>query len=102
MRAFRLHPEADIEGIEAAGYIASDDVHEGELFKEALENAVMWACREPLIFRCFEDDFRKVKVGKFRYALVFRIRGDEVQVLAVAHMSRRPGYWKQRAGNWPE
>jgi plasmid stabilization system protein ParE len=102
MLPFRLHPEADAEGLEAASYIASDDIQEGALFKEALENALMWACREPLIFRCFEDNFRKVKVGKFRYALVFRIRDDEVQVLAVAHMSRRPGYWKQRIGNWPK
>ncbi|MFK7908966.1 MAG: type II toxin-antitoxin system RelE/ParE family toxin [Akkermansiaceae bacterium] len=102
MLGFRLHPEADAEGIEAAQYIREDDSCQAELFKEALLNALDWARSQPLIFRCFEDDFRKVKVGKFRYSLVFRIRGDEVQILAVAHMSRKPGYWKDRANSWEE
>ena len=28
--------------------------------------------------------------------LRFRIRDGEIQVLAVMHMSRKPGYWKMR------
>jgi len=102
MLSFRLHPEAVAEGIEAARYIKEEDPYEAVLFKSALRESLDWACRRPLIFRCFEEDFRKVKVGKFRYSLVFRIRGDEVQVLAVAHMSRRPGYWKNRATGWSD
>lgn len=98
---FRLHPEADAEGIEAARYIEADDPLEGARFRQTLTAAVGWACRDPLIFRCFEDDFRKVRVGKFRYALIFRLRGDEIQILAVAHLSRRPGYWKSRSRDWP-
>jgi hypothetical protein len=31
--------------------------------------------------------------------LVFRIREDELQVIAVMHMSRHPGYWKGLAGS---
>ena len=102
MLPFRLHPEADAEGIEAAGYIKEDDPREAVLFKEALQESLRWARSEPLIFGCFEGDFRKLKVGKFRYLLIFRIRGDEIQVLAVAHTSRKPGYWKERARNWPK
>ncbi|MDB6076792.1 MAG: Plasmid stabilization system protein [Akkermansiaceae bacterium] len=60
-----------------------------------------WARSEPLLCRCFDGEFRKVKLGKFRYALVFRIRDDEIQVLAVMHQSRKPGYWKERQKAWP-
>ena len=100
MLPFKLHPEASAEGIDAAAYLKEKDASEAVIFKEALRQALDWACRQPLIFRCFDGDFRKVKVGKFRYSLVFRIRGDEVQVLAIAHMSRRPGYWKERTTGW--
>lgn len=55
----------------------------------------------PVIHRCFEGDLRKCRFDVFPYALVFRIRGDELQVIAVMHMSRRPGYWKERIGNKP-
>ena len=34
----------------------------------------------------------------FPYALIFRIRCYELQVLAVMQMRRRPGYWKARDG----
>ncbi len=100
MLSFRLHPEADVEAIEAVKYIKKDAPREAALFKGALLSALDWARSQPLIFRCFEDDFRKVKVGKIRYSLIFRIRGDQVQVLAVAHMSRKPCYWKDRAEKW--
>ena len=102
MLPFKLHPEADAEGIEAVAYIKAEDPREAAMLKSALRESLDWACRHPLIFRCFEGDFRKVKVGKFHFSLVFRVHGDEVQVLAIAHMSRLPGYWKKRATKWPE
>ena len=102
MLPFRLHPEADAEAIDAAEYIKEDAPREAERFKQAVGKALDWACSQPLIFRCFEDDFRKLKVGKFSYSLVFRIRRDEIQILAVAHMSRKPGYWKERAKERPQ
>jgi toxin ParE1/3/4 len=100
MRSFRLHPDADAEALEAAACIKKDDAYQGGLFVQALEDALAWARTQPLIFRCFESEFRKVRLGKFRYALVFRIRGDEIQVLAVMHLSRRPGYWREDR-EWP-
>ena len=100
MLVSRFHPDAREELLEAGLYIKNDDPEEGDLFKLAFAESIDWACSQPLIFRCFEDDFRKVKVGKFRYSLIFRIRGNQVQVLAVAHMSRKPGYWKERVKNW--
>lgn len=96
---FRFHPEAREELFEAGRYLKSDDPEQGELFKLAFGLSLDWVRSQPLIFRCFDEDFRKVKVGKFRYSLIFRIRGDEIQILAIAHMSRKPGYWKDRAGD---
>ena len=102
MLPFRLHPEAEAEALEAAAYIKADDVIQGDLLIKALEDAITWARRQPLIFRCFDGEFRRVRVGKFRYSLVFRVADEEIQVLAVMHTSRKPGYWKERRENWPD
>lgn len=102
MLGYRFHPAARKELLEAGGFILQDDPVQGAAFKAASAAAMHLIRSEPLIFRCFEDDFRKVRVGKFRYSMIFRIRKDEVQILAVAHMSRRPGYWKIRATDWPK
>jgi len=32
----------------------------------------------------------------FRYALIYRVAGDQVRILAMAHDRRRPHYWKSR------
>ena len=102
MVRFRLHPDADAEAIEAAARIKADDPAQGEMFVRAVEDALLWVQKEPLLFHCFDGEFRKVRLGKFRYSLVFRIRDNEVQLLAIMHTSRRPGYWKKRSKNWPK
>lgn len=102
MKSFRLHPEADREGIEAAARIKFDDPKEAILFEQALLTALGWVCSDLMEIRCFVRDFRRIKIGKFRYSLVFRVRGSEIQILAIAHMSRKPGYWKNRAKTWPQ
>ena len=33
---------------------------------------------------------------RFPYLIIYRILDDYVQILAVAHTSRRPGYWNSR------
>ena len=40
--------------------------------------------------RCFEADCRKVKADKFPYLVIYQVKEDQLQILDVAHMSRRP------------
>jgi toxin ParE1/3/4 len=40
---------------------------------------------------------RQLKVRGFPYVVAYRIRPTDVYIVAVAHTSRRPGYWKHRA-----
>jgi plasmid stabilization system protein ParE len=40
---------------------------------------------------------RRILLVRFPYQLVFRVRTTEIVVVAVAHLKRRPGYWKSRA-----
>jgi plasmid stabilization system protein ParE len=40
---------------------------------------------------------RQLRVTRFPYSIVYRIRDDDIYVVAVAHTSRRPGYWKDRS-----
>ena len=40
---------------------------------------------------------RHFRVQGFPYKVAYRIREDDIYVVAVAHTSRRPGYWKDRS-----
>ena len=92
----RLHPEALTESLEAKFYIHEDDPREAELFVTEPQATVARIRGNPETPALFKGEYRKVRVGKFRYAVVYRLRGDEIQVMATMRLHRKPGHWKQR------
>ena len=40
---------------------------------------------------------RRMLVARFPYHVVYRLEDDEIVILAIAHMKRRPGFWKHRS-----
>jgi len=38
----------------------------------------------------------RLLLHRFPYAIVYRELPDSIQIVAVAHLSRRPGYWSSR------
>lgn len=96
---FRLHPEVDREAIAATKWITEDDPYQGSLFKDALTNAIRKAQEQWTIYRVFDGEYRKIRVGKFTYAIIFRVQNEEIQILAVMHLHRKPGYLEGAIGN---
>jgi plasmid stabilization system protein ParE len=39
---------------------------------------------------------RRYLVQRFPYGLIYREEGDRIFILAVAHLRRRPEYWRGR------
>ena len=39
---------------------------------------------------------RQMLASRFPYRLVYQFRSDEVRIVAVAHVSRQPDYWRHR------
>jgi len=35
-------------------------------------------------------------VSRFPYGLIYQIKSHNLRIIAVAHLHRRPGYWKER------
>lgn len=46
----------------------------------------------PLVY----GKFRRRVVLRFPYSVIYEILPDAILVVAIAHQSRRPGYWRQR------
>ena len=43
-----------------------------------------------------DDGIRRIPVRRFPFHVVYVTLPDRIQVLAVAHQRRRPGYWNSR------
>lgn len=97
-----LHPDAVAEATAAGDWydaqrpgLGLDFVSELErAFEMILENPETWPTWPGLPSKLA---VRRFLLARFPFALAYMVRADEVVVLAVAHASRRPGYWRVRA-----
>ncbi|CAN1722889.1 toxin ParE1/3/4 [Hyphomicrobium sp. 1Nfss2.1] len=39
---------------------------------------------------------RRLQLRRFPYGIIYQLREDEIFIVAVAHLHRRPQYWKDR------
>lgn len=42
------------------------------------------------------DRFRRCRLRRFPYGLIYAAENDEIVIVAVAHSHRRPQYWRDR------
>lgn len=45
------------------------------------------------------EETRWALIETFPFAIVYRPQGDLIEILAVMHQRRRPGYWENRRAN---
>jgi len=83
-----FHPEAEVEFLAAAGFY---DAHIAEV-----RRAAHTLQQHPELGHRFSRRLRRLLVQRFPYGLLYRIEAEEIFIVAVAHLSRRPGYWRRR------
>jgi toxin ParE1/3/4 len=71
--------------------------HAALRFDAEVEHAITDIARYPNRWPLGSYGTRRFLVRGFPYLLIYRERGaEDIQILAVAHASRQPGYWKSR------
>jgi plasmid stabilization system protein ParE len=93
---YEFHPEALLEYDEAAQYYASRQSGLDLTFILRVEAAIESILEDPYRWRVIEEDVRRCLTRVFPYAILYTIEADFVLIVAVAHCSREPEYWKQR------
>lgn len=101
MRRIRVLHEAAEEAIEAAAWYENERADLGTEFARAVEAAINLLEEDiiPLTIMPGMAGSRGAKrllLKRFPYAIIVRESSEEVIIVAVAHHSRRPGYWRSR------
>jgi toxin ParE1/3/4 len=91
-----IRPEAKEEAIQAREWYEEQNSIAAERFVEELEAAFEVISRRPRASPFYERPFRFLSLKKFPYLVIYRERGQEIEIMAVAHARRAPGYWKDR------
>ncbi|MEL7496831.1 MAG: type II toxin-antitoxin system RelE/ParE family toxin [Planctomycetota bacterium] len=94
-RKFEYHPDAIADAKEAIAWYAERNPEAAEKFKSELRHAEDQVTMMPELYQQFMFGTKRCLLATFPFSLVFVERGDKIYGLAVAHSSRKPGYWKQ-------
>ena len=91
-----FHPAA------AREFAAAADFYEGALpglghrFRDSVGDTIALVLEHPDVGSIRRANMRHLIVSDFPFDLVYRVQGEVLQVLALAHHRRRPGYWQRR------
>ena len=96
MKTARFHPQAENEMIEAAEYYESRQKDLGKRFLESVRSLINQIRINPKIFKKIDGDIRCAQTAIFPYGIIYRERNACLEIIAVMHLKRKPGYWQTR------
>ena len=93
---FVIHPAAVEEAEKAARWYRERSARSAAQFVEEVNHAIDRILAAPQRWPSGPYGTRKFLLHRFPFAVVYRELPSAIQVLAIAHGHRRPGYWKTR------
>ncbi len=86
---------------EAIGFYNERKEGLGNEFAEEVEQAIQRICLLPGAWTRLSKKVRRCRTNRFPYGVVYHQKGEELFILAVMHLSRKPNYWKNRLKDLP-
>ncbi len=87
---------AQIEFDDAISYYNYENPGLGNDLLDEVVQAINRISAFPNAWHPLSSRTRRCKVRRFPYGIIYQIRKDTILVLAVAHLHRKPDYWKNR------
>ena len=94
MKPIRISHPASAEFADAVRWYEQKRAGLGEVF-DAVTDAIARVTTRPEIGAA-AGRTRSWLLTRFPYRLIYRVRDEDIYIVAIAHTSRRPGYWKDR------
>jgi plasmid stabilization system protein ParE len=95
----RFHAAARKEAESAARWYAARSDTASNSFVNELALAMERIKAAPAAHALYMLGMRYRMLKRYSYLIVFRATNESIRIIAVAHASRKPGYWKTRLAN---
>ncbi|HJX90265.1 MAG TPA: type II toxin-antitoxin system RelE/ParE family toxin [Pyrinomonadaceae bacterium] len=93
---FHFNPHARQELKNATVYYNSLSISLGDSFSLEVERAISLILRLPEAWPLITPSARRCLTKRFPYGIVYAIRNEEIEIVAVMHLHREPKYWTDR------
>jgi plasmid stabilization system protein ParE len=91
-----FHESARREARDATRFYIARDPRVAERFVAAVDHAVARIAEAPQRWPPYLHGTRRYVLSRFPFEVVYRATDEAIQVVAVAHTRRKPGYWRRR------
>ncbi|MBK5280820.1 MAG: type II toxin-antitoxin system RelE/ParE family toxin [Nitrospiraceae bacterium] len=98
MTAIVFLPPAQEEMTAASRYYQAQSTGLGTEFLAEVERTIAAIVSHPKAAPKVKPDIRRRLLKRFPFGILYVATVDEIVVLAVMHLRRRPGYWQGRLG----
>jgi len=91
-----FHPDARIDALEAYDWYAERSQQAADTFHEELQVAGRAIQQSSERWANYLFGTRRYLMKRYPFVVVYRLAADRIEIMAVAHGRRKPGYWKGR------
>ena len=96
MKPLTYHPEAESEIDSAHDWYLRQSLQAADGFFEELIPALNCIQDHPHLYSPYLLGTQRVVLSRYPFSIVFRELHHSIQIIAVAHAKRQPGYWAKR------
>jgi plasmid stabilization system protein ParE len=93
---FYFHPDAEAELDKAVDYYEGCQTGLGLALASEVFAAIKRIIKYPEAWAKASRNTRRCLISRFPYGVIYQIKYGQLRIIAVAHLNRKPGYWKQR------
>jgi plasmid stabilization system protein ParE len=93
---YDFHLEARLEYREAAAFYEARRPGLGAAFTREIEATIDRILEAPDRWRFIDQDVQRCLAHTFPYGILYTVEDRFILIIAVAHSSRKPGYWRHR------
>jgi toxin ParE1/3/4 len=95
-RVVDLHPNVVDDIQQARDWYWSRDESAARAFLAEVDSAIVMIAERPEAWPPYVHGTRRFLLRRYPFSVVYRLKLTAIQIVAVAHSKRRPGFWKNR------
>lgn len=96
MYAIEFHTDAAREMQATAAYYEERERGLGDEFLDEIEQGLRRIQQFPFLWSIYENEYRRYLLKRFPYGIIYRMDPEVIFIIAVAHLRRKPVYWRNR------
>jgi toxin ParE1/3/4 len=95
-RPIIVHPAVVDESQAAVDWYRERSLSAARAFLTELDQAISRIAERPQIWPQYTQGTQRYLLHRFPFLVIFRQTSVRIEIVAIAHARRKPGYWKER------